>query len=182
MQRFFALAWLALLLAACTREGPPGPRGPQGPVGPPGAGLDYVIIDVTANPPDWQAFGQPGSPDFQYFVEFNAPDIDAYAFDNAMILGYLIDSDGTAYTLPNTVSFGDYVREFSMYFGVGYLGFVVKDSDLQTTAPEQTIFYRVYVVSPRAKKGLPDNPEFWPDWWEAQGWVGKHLSLPAKAE
>jgi hypothetical protein len=154
----FALLGLGLL-AGCTVEnqGPPGPRGPRGPAGP---GTDFTVINVTATPNDWLALGNQGDADFQYYVEFNAPEIDQYVFDNAVVMGYLIDQ-GTAYTLPNTINYGNYTREFSMYYGVGYLGFVVKDSDLQTTPPSSEIRYRVYIMEAgTAKRGQPlSEPE-----------------------
>lgn len=148
---FFALLGLGFL-ASCTIEnqGPPGPRGPQGPAGP---GTDFTVINVTASPNDWLGLGNQGDADFQFYLEFNAPEIDQYVFDNAVVMGYLIDQ-GTAYTLPNTINYGNYTREFSMYYGVGYLGFVVKDSDLQTTPPGKDIRYRVYIMEAgTAKRG-----------------------------
>ena len=156
--RIFLNLGAIILLVSCSIENNPGPPGPRGPQGPPGPGTDFTIINVTAQPQDWLALGNPGDPDFQYYVEFNAPEIDRFVFENAMITGYLIDN-GTAYTLPNTVNFADYTREFSMYFGQGYLGFVVKDSDLQTTPPADPLQYRVYINEPTTGKRSPDSPD-----------------------
>lgn len=164
---FPSLVLMSLVfLAGCTIEnqGPPGPRGPQGPTGPAGPGTDFTVINVTATPNDWLPLGNPGDADFQYYVEFNAPEIDRYVFENAVVMGYLIDQ-GTAYTLPNTINFGNYTREYSLYFGVGYLGFVVKDSDLQTTPPSNSLQYRVYILEPGVAKR--DKPISEPELLEA---------------
>lgn len=152
MKKLLSITVLALVALSCSRQGPPGPAGPQGPQGPPGESALFTIIEFTTYPQDWQPFGFPGDPDYQYFIEFNTPEIDAYAYDNAMVEGYLIENDGTIYPLPNTVNFGNYTREYSMYYGLGYLGFIVKDSDLQTTAPNNQLVYRVYITEPRGKK------------------------------
>lgn len=140
---------LSLSLAACSyNSNVPGPQGPQGP---PGPGLSYRIIDATALFENWLPFNNPGEPDYQYYQEFNAPEIDQFTYDNGIIIGYQIDG-GTTYTLPNTINFNGYTREYSMYYGVGYVGFVAKDSDLQTTAPDADQFFKVYVINPTAGK------------------------------
>lgn len=149
--RIFFYLMTGAFMASCTVENNPGPPGPRGPQGPAGPGTSFTTINVTAQPQDWLSLGEPGDPDFQYYVEFNAPEIDRFVFENALVTGYLIDN-GTAYTLPNTVNFGNYTREFSMYFGQGYLGFVVKDSDLQTTPPADPLQYRVYITEPGIAK------------------------------
>lgn len=152
MKKFITLSLLAFFAISCSRQGPAGPPGPQGPQGQPGESALFTIIEFSTFPQDWQPFNFPGDPDYQYFIEFTAPEIDAYAYDNAMVQGYLIENDGTIYPLPNTVNFGNYIREYSMYYGLGYIGFIVKDSDLQTTAPNNELVYRVYITEPRGKK------------------------------
>jgi len=140
---------LGLSIASCSyNSNVPGPVGPQGP---PGPGLSYRIIDAIALREDWLPFNNPGDADFQYYQEFNAPEIDQFTYENGIIIGYQVDG-GTTYTLPNTVNFNGYTREFSMYYGVGYVGFMVKDSDLQTTAPDVDQFFKVYVINPSAGK------------------------------
>jgi len=140
---------LGISLTACSYESTvPGPQGPQGP---PGPGLSYRIIDATALYEDWLPFNNVGDPDFQYYQEFNAPEIDQYTYENGIIIGYQIDG-GTTYTLPNTINFNGYTREFSLYYGVGYVGFVCKDSDLQTTPPDADQFFKVYIINPSAGK------------------------------
>ena len=173
------VATLALFtLAACSREGDPGPRGPQGPQGPAGpagpGGFTIIQFDVAA--PDWVPFGNPGEDDFQYFIEFQVPEIDQSNFDNALIVGYLNDN-GTKYILPNTLNFDGFTREYSLYYGVGYLGFVVKDSDLQTTPPTNTLFYDVYIVDPLAKKSGMDQwtPQQWEEFAEENPGKVTHL-------
>lgn len=162
MKKLFYLLSIPLFLFGCSGE--PGPQGPRGPQGPAGVGVNYTIINFSIDPVDWQPYGSPGDVDFQYFAEYNAPEIDAYAFNNGLILGYLIDN-GTAYTLPNTINYGDYTREYSFYFGIGYIGFIVKDTDLQTVAPNGFLDYRIYVVDPQGKKsGMED---WTPKEWEA---------------
>lgn len=145
---------LAFSLSSCRGDrGPIGPRGPQGPAGP---GLSFQIIDFSINASDWDPFNNPNDPDFQFYAEFQAPEIDAFTYDNAVIIGYQEDQ-GTTYTLPNTVNFGDYIREFSFYYGVGYVGFVVKDSDLQTTAPDVTTFFKIYILRAAGGKKAWEN-------------------------
>ncbi len=140
---------LGLSLASCTYESNiPGPQGPQGP---PGAGLSYRIIDAIALYESWLPFNNPGDPDFQYYQEFNAPEIDQFTYENGIILGYHVDG-GTTYTLPNTINFSGYTREFSMYYGVGYVGFIVKDSDLQTAPPDVDQQFKVYIMNPALGK------------------------------
>lgn len=140
---------LGISLTACSYESTvPGPQGPQGP---PGPGLSYRIIDATALYEDWLPFNNVGDPDFQYYQEFNAPEIDQYTYENGIIIGYQIDG-GTTYTLPNTINFNGYTREFSLYYGVGYVGFVCKDSDLQTTPPDADQFFKVYIINPSVGK------------------------------
>ncbi len=148
MKKLLSL-FIGLGLASCTYNSDvPGPPGPQGP---PGAGLSYRIIDATALYENWLPFNNVGDPDFQYYQEFNAPEIDQFTFDNGIIIGYQIDN-GTTYTLPNTINFNGYTREFSMYYGVGYVGFIVKDSDLQTTPPDVDQFFKVYIINPSSGK------------------------------
>ncbi len=148
MKKLFALL-LGLSLASCSYES--NVPGPPGPAGPPGPGLEYRIIDATAFSQDWLPFNNPGDPDFQFYVEYNAPEIDQFTYDNGVVLGYQVDN-GTTYTLPNTINFNGYTREFSMYYGVGYVGFIVKDDDLQTTAPDVTQFFKVYIINAQAAK------------------------------
>lgn len=148
MKKLIAL-FLGLSLASCTYNSDvPGPVGPQGP---PGPGLSYRIIDATAFYENWLPFNAPGDPDFQYYQEFNAPEIDQFTYDNGIIIGYQIDG-GTTYTLPNTINFDGYTREFSLYYGVGYIGFIAKDSDLQTTPPDADQFFKVYIINPSSGK------------------------------
>lgn len=140
---------IGLSFVSCTYNSDvPGPPGPQGP---PGPGLSYRIIDATALYENWLPFNNAGDPDFQYYQEFNAPEIDQYTFDNGVVIGYQVDN-GTTYTLPNTINFNGYTREFSMYYGVGYVGFIVKDSDLQTTPPDVDQFFKVYIINPSSGK------------------------------
>lgn len=140
---------LGLSLGACSYESNvPGPQGPQGP---PGPGLSYRIIDAVALYEDWLPFNNPGDPDFQFYQEFNAPEINQSAYESGIIIGYQIDG-GTTYTLPNTINFNGYTREFSMYYGVGYVGFVCKDSDLQTTPPDADQLFKVYILNPALGK------------------------------
>jgi len=140
---------LGLSLASCSYES--NVPGPPGPAGPPGPGLEFRIIDATAFPNDWLPFNNPGQNDYQYYVEYNAPEIDQFTNDNGVIIGYQIDGN-TTYTLPNTINFNGYTREYSMYYGVGYVGFIVKDSDLQTTAPDVNQYFKVYVINAQAAK------------------------------
>tara|TARA_Y100000589_G_scaffold297863_1_gene305919 strand:- start:32 stop:577 length:546 start_codon:yes stop_codon:yes gene_type:complete len=140
---------LGLSIASCSYESNvPGPVGPQGP---PGPGLSYRIIDATALYENWLPFNNPGEIDYQYYQEFNAPEIDQYTFDNGLVIGYQIDG-GTTYTLPNTINFDGYTREFSLYYGVGYVGFICKDSDLQSTPPDVDQYFKVYIVNPSSGK------------------------------
>jgi hypothetical protein len=141
---------LALLLAvatigiSCRREGPPGPPGPRGP------GANFTILNATVNPNDWQPFGNPGEPDFQYFAVFNAPEITQNVFNNSLVVGYIIDNN-IAFILPNTINYGDFITEFSMIHTVGSIEFIAKDSDLFTEAPTNPIDFRVYIVSASAR-------------------------------
>lgn len=148
MKKLFSLL-LGISLASCSYES--NVPGPPGPAGPPGPGLEYRIIDATAFPSDWLPFNNQGQADYQFYVEYNAPEIDQFTFNNGVVIGYQIDN-GTSYTLPNTINFNGFTREFSMYYGVGYVGFVVKDSDLQTTAPDADQFFRVFVINAEAGK------------------------------
>jgi len=141
-------------LASCSYESNvPGPRGPAGP---PGAGMSYRIIDATAFEQDWLPFNQPGDNDFQYYVEFNAPELDQFTYDNGVVIGYQL-VDNITYTMPNTVNFNGYTREYSMYYGLGFVGFIIKESDLQTEAPFGTNFFKVYIINANAKKGLTEG-------------------------
>lgn len=148
MKKLLSL-FLGLSLVACSYES--NVQGPPGPVGPPGPGLEFRIIDATALPIDWLPFNNPGQNDYQYYVEYNAPEIDQFTYDNGVVIGYQLDGN-TTYTLPNTINFNGYTREYSMYYGVGYVGFIVKDSDLQTTAPDVNQFFKVYVINAQAAK------------------------------
>jgi hypothetical protein len=151
-----ALFTLALMVsAACSRRGEVGPPGPVGPAGPAGPG-QFTIIDFEIAPPDWLQFGNPGEDDFQYFIEFDLPEMDQSNYENALVLGYL-DENGTKYTLPNTLNFDGFTREYSFYYGVPYVGFVIKDSDLQTTPPTGTLFYEIFIVDPLAKKSQMED-------------------------
>jgi hypothetical protein len=136
------------VMASCSYESNvPGPQGPAGP------GLSYRIIDVTAFDQDLLPFNQPGSSDFQYYVEFNAPEIDQFTYQNGVVIGYQL-VDNVTYTMPNTVNFDGYFREYSMYYGIGFVGFTIKESDLQTEAPLGTNFFKVYIINADAKRGL----------------------------
>lgn len=163
MKKLFSLSLALLMLAACTREGPQGPPGPRGPQGPAGSGAnaEYYIINFSVDPLDWQEFNRPGEVDYQWFIEFNAPEIDQVNFEDAMVVGYLIDQ-GISYTLPNTVNFGNYIREYSMYYTVGIIGFIVKDSDLQTAPPNAPLDYRVYIAN------LASKNDAMRDWSQAE--------------
>jgi hypothetical protein len=167
MKKFLALSLAILTAAACSRDGDIGPRGPQGPQGPVGPG-QFTILDFTVAAPDWNQFGNPGEDEFQYFIEFQTPEIDQSNFDNALIIGYLIEN-GTKYILPNTLNFDGYTREYSLYFGVGFAGFIVKDSDLQTTPPPGTLLYEVFIIDPLAKKqGMEKwTPQQWDEFLQA---------------
>lgn len=148
-------SFLALFaLASCSYES--NVPGPQGPVGPPGPGLSYRIIDATAFEQDWLPFNQPGDADFQYYVEFNAPELDQFTYNNGVVIGYQL-VDNITYTLPNTVNFNGYTREYSMYYGLGFVGFVIKETDLQTEAPFGTNFFKVYIINANAKKGIAED-------------------------
>jgi len=141
-------------LAACSYES--NVPGPSGPAGPPGPGLSYRIIDATAFEQDWLSLNQPGDNDFQFYVEFNAPELDQFTYNNGVVIGYQL-VDNVTYTLPNTVNFNGYSREYSMYYGLGFIGFVIKESDLQTEAPFGTNFFKVYIINADAKKGLTND-------------------------
>lgn len=152
MKKLALLLVSAFGLFSCSNDNNiPGPPGPQGP---PGPGVSFQIIDAIAQPNDWLPFNAPGTADYQFFVEFNAPEIDQFTYDFGVVIGYQIDG-GTTYTLPNTINFDGYTREFSMYYGVGYVGFAIKDSDLQTTPPDVNQLFKVYIINAdAAKEGL----------------------------
>jgi hypothetical protein len=143
MKKLLALV-LGLSLSSCSYDSTV--AGPQGPQGPPGPGLSYRIIDAIAFTNDWLPLNNPGDPDYQFYVEYNAPEIDQFSYDNAVVLGYQVDG-GTTYNLPNTINFDGFTREFSMYYGVGYVGFMVKDTDLLTSSPDTDQVFKVYVIN-----------------------------------
>jgi hypothetical protein len=156
IKRSLALAFMSLIfiLSACRGErGVPGPPGPAGPAGP---GLTFQIIDVTVFPGDWLPLGNVNDIDFQLYAEYSAPELDPFAVDNALVIGYQLDGN-TNYTLPNTINFGDYTREYSFYYGVNFLGFVVKDSDLQTTTPDGPVSFQVFVIDPSLGKKVQED-------------------------
>lgn len=142
MKKIVLLAAALVFLASCGR---------QGEQGPPGQNAYFNIIDVFVDPQDWSPYGTPGDVDYQYFFEFNAPEIDALAFEQSLVIGYLFDN-GTSYILPNTINYGDYTREYSLYYGVGYIGFIIKESDLRTVSPSDFLEFKVYVIDPAATR------------------------------
>jgi hypothetical protein len=73
-----------------------------------------------------------------------------------VVIGYQL-VDNITYTLPNTVNFNGYTREYSMYYGLGFVGFVIKETDLQTEAPFGTNFFKVYIINANAKKGIAED-------------------------
>lgn len=150
MKKAFALLALSLVVLGCRREGPPGPPGPSGPA------ADFTVLNVTVQPNDWQPFGDFDTPDFQFVAGFDAPEITQRVFDEALVIGYLIDN-GVAFILPNTINFGDFITEFSMIHAVGVVEFIAKDSDLQTEPPQTAIDYRVYIIDAAARiDGMED--------------------------
>jgi hypothetical protein len=147
MKKLSLFLAVTALLFGCKREGPQGP---------PGQPADFTIINKTVNPSDWEPLGEPGDPDFQYYASYSVPQIDQFAFNNALIIGYLIDN-GVAFILPNTINYGDWITEFSMIHAVGIVEFIAKDSDLQTQPPNNPINFRVYIIEASARvAGMED--------------------------
>lgn len=154
MKKAFSILSIAIILLGCSREGP---MGPPGPVGPAGSPADFTILNVTVQPSDWQPFGEFDEPDFQFVAGFDAPEITERVFDEALVIGYIIDN-GVAFILPNTINFGDFITEFSMIHTVGVIEFIAKDSDLRTEPPQSALDYRIYIIDGSARV---DGMETW---------------------
>lgn len=152
MKKALLFLVVGLSIMGCRREGP------EGPPGPPGAPASFTILDITVQPQDWAPFGEFDEPDFQFTAGFSAPEITQRVFDEALIIGYIIDN-GVAFILPNTINFGDFITEFSMIHAVGVIEFIAKDSDLQTQPPQNPIDYRVYIIDSRARVDGMENWE-----------------------
>lgn len=133
MKKAFALLALSLVVLGCRREGPPGPSGPA---------ADFTVLNVTVQPNDWQPFGDFDTPDFQFVAGFDAPEITQRVFDEALVIGYLIDN-GVAFILPNTINFGDFITEFSMIHAVG----VVELSQKTATYKQSPLKQRLIIAS-----------------------------------
>ncbi len=150
MKKALLFLVVGLGIMGCRREGP------EGPPGPPGAPASFTILDITVQPQDWMPFGEAEEPDFQWTAGFDAPEISQRVFNEALVIGYLIDN-GVAFILPNTINFEVFTREFSMIHAVGVVEFIVKDSDLKSTPPEGPINYRVYIIDAQARvDGMED--------------------------
>ncbi|MCH8545816.1 MAG: hypothetical protein LAT54_03715 [Cryomorphaceae bacterium] len=147
MKKALLFIAVGLSIMGCRREGPEGP---------PGAPASFTILDITVQPQDWSPFGEFQEPDYQWTAGFNAPEISQRVFNDALVIGYLIDN-GVAYILPNTINFDGFIREFSMIHAVDVVEFIVKDSDLESGPPEGPIDYRVYIIDAQARvDGMED--------------------------
>lgn len=96
MKKIFTLLFVSVFaLSSCTSddglEGPPGPQGPQGPPGVDGYGtvVDFVGVDLNE------------STGYEFYFEFNEPDIDIEVFESDAVLVYLkTGEDGEADGAP----------------------------------------------------------------------------------
>lgn len=148
MKKVIFLLSSIFILSSCL--GPQGPEGPQGLDG----NVNVRAYEYEVFPNAWQANGIPGNANYGFVAASVFPEITNSVLNNGAVVGYYLD--GTSQSImPAILYYDGYHTNYDFILYPGEAEFWVRDSDLQTTAPNQSTFYRMVVIQGRFKD-LPD--------------------------
>lgn len=141
------LALVGLLLAGC--EGKEGPAGP-------GGNANVQRFTLTVDSDDWDEEGSAGQSNHRWVaVVGNIAALTDSIANNGMVLVYKQDNflGEAVYTpLPYVETQNGFQRHWEFLYAPGDIGFTVKDTDLNTPQPTQSIQYKVVLVEGNALK------------------------------
>jgi hypothetical protein len=137
----------ALLLAStatftgCTKD-----DGPNG-----NANLEHFTYTVQAN--QWYTYGVLGQPGFQYYRQFDVPEVTQDVMDNGAVMVY-IKQDDLFYPLPAITDNDGWVNTIQFNVYPGMVEVFVEDTDFQTENPG-TMTFKIVIFD--QLKSLPNS-------------------------
>jgi len=137
---------LVAMMAFAACEGPMGPIGPVGPTGLPGESTQWKIIECDILSEHWvPAFDDLMGPYFEF--EFKIPELTKFVFEQGAVVCYRIQNinyGGRNIVVQTPLPYTFYGEENGFYYSenytyeisVGYINFIVKVSDFDTSAQQ----------------------------------------------
>jgi len=154
MKKAFFVILASIALVSCIKEGP---RGIPGKNGKDGTQINTYYFEVFPN--QWKPNGDFGFPGYYCYEERTLAALTPSVIENGAVLVYVIlKEQGIDYDhqLPYIKPSYDYSYDYGYYLKIirydlqaGKIGFIVEDSDFETSLPPYTtkITFKVVVIS-----------------------------------